>query len=225
MPSTVRTVLEPRRPILRRLPPAELRRRLWHVAPGFLPALLWVVPHRDPIGMPARLAILAIACGTAAAIFYGYRRIARPGDGERLPAVAGYAGSVLLTLLAFPGDIEIGLTVLAVLAFGDGTATAGGLLLGGPSLPWNPRKTWAGLTCFLVAGGSAAAFLHWAERTFNPASVPASVPLGVSLACGIASALVGAIVESVPSRVNDNIRVGFAAAVTAAAVHLPLVHL
>lgn len=223
--ATVRTVFESGRPGLRRLSPAELRRRLWHVAPGFLPALLWLVPHRDPIGMPARLSILAIAFASGATIFLGYRRIARPDDRERLPAVAGYALSVLLTLLVFPGDIEIGLAVLAVLAFGDGMATAGGLLLGGPSLPWNPRKTWAGLACFLVAGGSAAAFVHWAERAFNPASVPADVPATVSLACGIATALVGALVESVPSRINDNIRVGFAAAVTAAAVHLPLVHL
>lgn len=209
---------------IRPLPRTELRRRLWHSAPGLLPALLWLVPHRDPLGLPARVAILTIAMATAAAILVRYRRIARSGDAERLPAVIGYAASVLAAILLFPGDIEIGLTVLAVLAFGDGSATTGGMIFGGPALPWNPRKTWTGFTCFLFVGGSAAAFFHWAESAFNPVAVPASVPFGVSLACGVGAAFAGALAESVPSRVNDNIRVGLAAAVTAAALHLSFVH-
>lgn len=202
----------------------ELRRRVWHVAPGFLPVLLWLVPHRDPLAMPGRIAVPAMAAAAALHVYLGYRRIARPGDRERVAAVAGYAGSVAACLLLFPGDIEIGLTVLAVLAFGDGCATAGGLLLGGPRLPWNRAKTWSGLACFLLAGIPAAALLHWAESAFNAASVPASIPFGVSLVCGAGAALAGAAAESVPSRINDNVRVGLAAAVAAALLHVLLVN-
>jgi len=193
------------------------------MTPGLLPPLLWVIPHRDPLGTPARLAILLLAAGIAAAIFRSYRQIARPGDAERLPAVAGYAGSVLLAILLFPGDVEIGLAVLAVLAFGDGTATAAGLALGGRPLPWNPDKTWTGLAAFALAGGTAAAFLHWAEPAFNPASTPAEIPPQLSLVVGFGAAVAGAAAESVQSRVNDNVRVGMAAAVAAALLHLTLV--
>jgi len=208
---------------VRPLGQTELRRRLWHMSPGLLPAVLWVIPHRDPLGAPARLLILLVVAAVAAAVFRSYRRIARPGDAERLPAVAGYAASVLLTILLFPGDVEIGLAVLAVLAFGDGSATAAGLALGGRRLPWNPAKTWTGLAAFALAGGTAAAFFHWAEPAFNPASVPAAIPPQVSLAVGFGAALAGAAAESVRSRVNDNVRVGLAASLTAALLHLLLV--
>ena len=213
--------IRPRR--IRPLGATELRRRLWHSAPGLLPVLLWLIPHRDPLGPLGRSVALLLAAGLGLTVFLGYRKIARPGDAERLPAVAGYAGSVLLAVLLFPADIEIALVVLAVLAFGDGSATAGGLSLISPPLPWNRRKSWAGFACFLLGGAPAAAFVHWAESAFSPQSVPASIPPAVSLLVGGGAALAGAVAESVPSRVNDNVRVGLAAAVTAAVLHLTLV--
>jgi dolichol kinase len=208
---------------VRALGPTEWRRRLWHVAPGLLPLLLWLVPHRDPLGPAALVAIPAVALAVGGLIYARYRQIARPADGERLPATAGYALSVLVPILLFPGDIEIGLTVLAVLAFGDGSATAGGLLLGGSRLPWNSQKTWAGLACFLLVGVPAAALIHWGESAFNPHAIPASLPFGVSLVCGAAAALAGAAAESVRSPINDNARVGLAAGLAAGATHLWLV--
>ena len=208
---------------IRPLGATELRRRVWHSAPGLLPALLWLVPHRDPLGPLGRSIALLLAAGLGLAVYLGYRRIARPGDAERLPAVAGYAGSVLLAVLLFPGDVEIALVVLAVLAFGDGSATAGGLSFASPPLPWNRRKSWAGFACFLLGGAPAAAFVHWAEAAFNPQSDPASVPAAVSVLVGGGAALAGAVAESVASRVNDNVRVGMAAAIAAALLHLTLV--
>ena len=32
------------------LGPTEFRRRLMHISPGFLPFLLWAIPHQDPWG-------------------------------------------------------------------------------------------------------------------------------------------------------------------------------
>ena len=98
-------------------------------------------------------------------------------------------------------------------------------MIGGATLPWNPRKSWAGLVCFLGFGGTVASLFHWAEPAFNAASIPGTIPLGVSLVCGFGAAFAGAIVESLDSRVNDNIRVGLAAGVAAAGLHLLLVNL
>ena len=40
-----------------------------------------------------------------------------------------------------------------------------GLLVGGPRLPWNPRKTWSGLCGFVLWGTVATAVLiRWTQR-------------------------------------------------------------
>ncbi|MGH7130100.1 MAG: hypothetical protein ACREIV_16125, partial [Planctomycetaceae bacterium] len=133
--------------------------------------------------------------------------------------VAGYAGSVLATLLIFPAHAELGLAVLAVLAFGDGSATLGGMLIGGPRLPWNRAKTVSGLVSFLLVGGATASLVYWGEVYFNPESDTPPVTLGTALLCGFAAAGVSAVAESLPMRLNDNVRVGVTAAATVAVVH------
>ncbi len=129
--------------ISHRLGQNELRRRFWHMSPGLLPILLWLIPHADPMSPTLRLIIVLVAIGCGLAIFVKYRRIQRPEDYGRLTSVMGYAGSVLATVMLFPSALEIGLAVLAILAFGDGAATLGGRLLRGPRLPWNSDKTWS----------------------------------------------------------------------------------
>jgi dolichol kinase len=190
------------------------------MAPGLLPLLLWYFPHRDPISPTLRAIMVVVAFGLAIGIFVGYRRIQRQGESNRrLAAVAGYAASVLLTLIAFPNDAELGLTVLAILAFGDGSATLGGLLIGGPKLPWNRKKTVAGLGCFLVVGGAMASLIYWGETQMNPEAVPPMATVRAAMFCGGLAALVAGLVESIPSRINDNIRVGIAAALTLVLTH------
>jgi dolichol kinase len=164
--------------------------------------------------------MVATVVGIAVRIFVGYRRIRRWGEqDQRLSAVAGYAASVLLTLIAFPGHAELGLTVLAVLAFGDGSATLGGLLIGGPKLPWNRDKTVAGMLCFLIVGGAMSTVIYWGETNMNPEALLPPATILSALVCGGAATVIAAIAESIPSRINDNIRVGVAAAVTAAMAH------
>lgn len=198
---------------------AELRRRVWHMSPGLLPFVLWAFPHRDPISPFLWGIMVATVVGLSLNILLRYRLIAREGDRQRLAATAGYAVSVLVTLLLFPSHAELGLTVLAVLAFGDGSATFGGLLFGGPRLPWNAEKSWSGFVCFLVVGGVAAGVVYWGERYFNPETASPPIPFGTALVCGAAAALAGAAAESIPSRINDNIRVGVASAVVITAMH------
>jgi len=199
---------------------AEWRRRIWHASPGLLPFVLWFVPHRDPISPTLRLVMVALIAVLGGHIYWRYRQIERPGDAERLSAVLGYALSVLVMLLLFPADAELGLTVLAVLAFGDGSATWGGLTFGGPRLPWNQNKTWSGLCTFLVVGTALASLIYWGETYFNPESQEyRAVPFSIALSCAGTAVLLAAIAESLPSRLNDNIRVGVAASIGVTTMH------
>lgn len=190
------------------------------MAPGFLPLLLWFVPHADPVSPRLRVIVIAIIAVLGAFIFARYRQIARPGElRDRTATVVGYAGSVLAMLLLFPADLELAMTVLAVLAFGDGSATLGGLLIGGPNLPWNRKKTWAGLLCFLLVGSAMASVVYWGETHFNPEALGPRIPFTTALICGSAAACVAGLVESLPLRLPDNIRVGLSAAITVVIAH------
>jgi dolichol kinase len=196
-----------------RISAAELRRRVWHISPGCLAVILWFVPHRDPISPTLQWVLFAIISLLALRIFVQYRLIRRTGErGSRgTAAVLGYAVSVMASLLLFPAQAEIGLAVLSILAFGDGAATLGGLLANRRPLPWNPEKTWAGLLSFLVVGTLTTAVIYWRETHNLEAQTP-GVSFGVALLCAGLACGIAAIAESVHSRINDNIRVGIAAA-------------
>lgn len=198
----------------------EWRRRFWHMSPGVLPFLLWLFPHRDPLSPTLWLIMVGIGIALALNVFLRYRAIQRDGDQERSAAVLGYACSVIALLIAFPAHIQLGLALLAILAFGDGSATLIGKLVGGPRLPWNAGKTWSGLTAFLCVGTLLAATVYWGETWFNTESpefrqlqwpTAVFVTLPAVLAAGVA--------ESVHSRWNDNIRVGVVAGVLLCVMH------
>ncbi len=159
-------------------------------------------------------------------VFWRYHRIERHHDRERVAAVMGYALSVLAMLLMFPQHAELGLTVLAVLAFGDGSATWGGLTFGGPKLPWNPKKTWAGLASFLAVGIPLAAVIYWGETYFNSESLEyKTISFTTALFCAGAAVSFAAIAESVTAPINDNIRVGLASALGITIMHALLLGL
>jgi len=190
------------------------------MCPGLLPMVLWFVPHADPLSPVLRGIMAAVVLVLGGAIFVRYRKIERSrADFNRAGAVFGYAGSVLLTLLLFPAHAELGLTVLAVLAFGDGSATLGGKAIGGAKLPWNHEKTVSGLVSFMIVGIPVASAFYWGEVYFNPESASPPVGWSTALLCGGSATVAAAIAESIPSRINDNIRVGVTAAVVVVAVH------
>src|SRR5690606_23933522 len=115
--------------------------------------------------------------------------------------VLGYAASVMAMLLAAPDLPQLGLSVLAVLAFGDGTATLVGKLVGGPRLPWNRDKTWSGLTAFLLAGTVTASLYYWGETWFNTDNPQyREIPFSTALTCGAIMTFTAAVAESVRSR-------------------------
>ncbi len=126
-------------------------------------------------------------------------------------AVLGYVTPILAGILLFPGRAELGLMTLQILALGDGSATFGGLLLKGPHLPWNRRKTFSGFFCFLVAGTSASTYCYWSEA--RPA-----LPLSEVFSICSTATICAALVESMPIRSNDNLRVGLTALVAGAVI-------
>jgi phytol kinase len=213
-----------------RLGPTEIRRRAHHILPGFLPVLLWVIPHPHPWIVTSVVAAVIVAA--AIVTFVRFHCIQRESEGRNdcIVAVASYAGSILVTLLLFAPHLEVAFLVLGVLAFGDGSATLGGMLFGARPLPWNPKKTVVGTACFLLVGAPMAAVLfwgeaqaHWAQAHRGGLALSHPTDFAVALAIALVATGAGAIAESLPSRTNDNLRVGVVAAIAASLMQLLLV--
>lgn len=195
-----------------RLGQAELRRRLLHMLPGLLPLLLWLYPHQYPDWEPQiRIWVAGLAMLLA---FFGlkhFQSVARNGESAGLGSVLGYSFAVLGSLAIAPQHPEYSLIVLTILAFGDGSATLGGMLIGGPRLFWNRNKTWAGLLCFAACGTIVASLAYWGEVRPTPAWQDALVIGGIIAAAA-------ALAESLPLSMNDNFRVGIVTMVACFAV-------
>lgn len=187
----------------------EVKRKLVHVAVGGFAFLLRFLTW-------PQAALMALA-----AFLFNWQVLPRIG-GKRLwrePDLASgypigillYPLSVLGLILLFRRQLWMAAAVWGVLAFGDGMATIVGRAAGGPRLPWNPDKGWAGSLAFVVFGGlGAAVLIAWTLRLplelvpFETARI-----LGVSLA--LAALL--ALVESAPTTLDDNLTVPLAGAV------------
>ncbi len=189
----------------------ESRRRLWHMAPGLLPFPLQMIAHKDPISAFLWWIIISIFVVVTGYIFIRFRRISRSPDDLGNAAIAGYAASVLLTLVFFPDRIEVGLSVLSILAFGDGSASLFGQMFRGPTLPWNRGKSWSGFLAFLLVGGLMTGWIYWGECQ-NPEAVDPPLTFLTALLLTAPAVAACAFIESIPSRINDNIRVGVTAA-------------
>jgi dolichol kinase len=169
-----------------------------------------------------RVILILASLGLGIGIFAKYRQIQREEDHGRLMSVIGYAGSVLAMLMLFPADLELGLTVLAILAFGDGAATFFGRFIQGRKLPWNREKTWSGFLGFLCVGTPMAAIIFWGETHNLEAQTP-GVSFPTAFLYASVATFTAAVAESLPSRINDNIRVGLTAAVSLVVIHLGIV--
>ena len=203
----------------RPLPYRELKRRFWHMAPGLLAFGLHIFPHADPMSNLMKMIVFGCCAVIGIKVLLGFQQIQRQGEGAGVAAVAGYALSVLVMTLLFPAALELGLAVLSILAFGDGSATLIGLLLRGPRLPWNSAKSWSGFLGFISVGSLMTAWIYWGE-THNPEAAEPAVSFGFALALTMPAVVASALAESVRSRINDNVRVGITAAVSLAILHL-----
>lgn len=195
-----------------RISRSELRRRLWHMSPGLLPFVFAAIPHKDPLSLDARAIMVGVAATIAFSLLRDARNIARTRDENLTSNVLGYLIPVVSLLVLFPATPELGMTLLAILAFGDGSATVGGLLLKGPSLPWNRKKTWAGLVSFLICAAPLALLAFVANASPTP-------ELSHVLAVVVTASAAGAIAETLPLKFNDNVSVGAVGTVAILAIH------
>jgi dolichol kinase len=166
-----------------------------------MPFVLTLVPHRDPVGWKLRSIVVLLTFGLVAFALRREKLFARAGERGWATSVVSYGIITSLLLVAFPGQLELGMVVTIIIALGDGSATLAGLILRGRKLPWNEAKSWVGLTAFLICGGSLATLAYWCEA--RPGVSPA-----LAFVCVMPAVFAAALAESLPVRLNDNIRVG-----------------
>lgn len=159
----------------------------------------------------------AALCAVAALFFnafvlprIGGRNLYRQADRLRgFPlGILLYPLAVLLLILVFPRRLDIAAATWGILAVGDGLATLVGRRSRGGRLPWNPDKSWAGTSAFVLGGAVAGVFFAWW-------TAPAIHPLpdrSFTLVAPIVAAIVAAFVESIPVRLDDNLSVPAVAA-------------
>ncbi len=181
-----------------RLSAGELFRQTVHIGAGFLAlALRWVSP-------------LHLSWLAATGLCFNAMILPRLGGlglwrreeewNRRAPGIVLYPLTVLLLLLIFSRRPEVAAAGWGLLAFGDGAASLAGLAWGRRRLPWNPAKSWAGLTAYwLLGGGAVGVLVQWvAPGDFDGRFVWA-MSFGVAFAA--------ALLESMPSRLDDNLAV------------------
>jgi uncharacterized protein (TIGR00297 family) len=189
------------------LAPSEVKRKLVHVAAGGFAFLLRDLPWPQ---------VAALAGGAFAFNLLLLPRIGGKGLWREEEHGRGYPLGILLyplavlgLVLAFHDRLELAAALWAILAFGDGMASFVGQWLGGPRLPWNARKGWAGFLAFVLFGAAGATvLLGWTLRLPPPLwgsawIVGLTVPLAVFCA----------LVESLPTTLDDNLTVPLAGAV------------
>ncbi|MDQ1261362.1 MAG: Cytidylyltransferase family protein [Euryarchaeota archaeon] len=103
-----------------------------------------------------------------------------PGEGALYNALG-----ILFALSVLRNNYAAAISVVLILALGDGFATYIGTRYGKHKLPWNKNKTFEGSIGF-AAGAICALFVM---------PIPATIPVVMS----------ATIIESLPLRVNDNI--------------------
>lgn len=196
---------------------SEAARKSVHIVFGAAALLLrWLTP------------LQALACALVAAAFnllllHRLTRgaLLRSGERERRfsPGILLYPLVVAALIAVFHRRLELAAAVWGLLAFGDGMATVVGLWLGGPRLPWNPRKTWSGLAAFVLCGTVAAAVLiRWTQRGvldaaggdgraaawIGDAFLDPAAPAFLLAGCAVAAAA-AALAESLDTGVDDNL--------------------
>jgi len=186
---------------------AELQRKLVHIAVGGFALLLRFLTWPQA----ALMAVAAFGFNWQVLPRVGGRGLWRdPEHAKGYPlGILLYPLSVLGLVLVFRHELWMAAAIWGVLALGDGMASLAGQYVGGPRLPWNPRKGWAGFVAFVAFGTAAASFLTaWTlglplHAWTSPRVLLLTIPLATFCA----------LVESAPTTLDDNFTVPLAGAV------------
>src|ERR1043165_616361 len=137
--------------------------------------------------------------------------IMRPDEGY-YNGVWIYPGALAVCFLIFPLYAAFG--AWAVLAFGDAAAAYAGRTIPKYKLPWNKKKSFAGLLAFAVCavfGAYISLYLMPCPLFLTVSQTP---ELGFVWTLAVLASVAGAIVESLDTKIDDNVRVPLAAAIT-----------
>ncbi|MCG6954847.1 MAG: DUF92 domain-containing protein [Gemmatimonadetes bacterium] len=191
---------------------AELPRKVVHAAVGLCALLLrWVPPWIAWIGAAAAVLFNALFVHRVTGGIFLREHEREQGFST---GVVLYPAAVLGLLVVFFQQLELAAAAWGILAFGDAAATLAGLAVGGPALPWNPRKRWSGLVAFIVVGTVAAALLlQWTELGSSPwvSGALRGSTIFLWTAC-MKAAGAAALVESLDTGWDDNFLLAAAAA-------------
>jgi uncharacterized protein (TIGR00297 family) len=173
--------------------PAEWTRKAVHAGFGLCALTLRYLDWR----VAAALALAALAFNVFLMPRVG-RAIYRDAGRLRDTGIVAYPAMVLLLIVVFHGPyMPVAAAVWAMMAFGDPAAAIAGRTVGGPTLPWNPEKTWVGLLAdWAVAGSSAVLVFLFVSRRTPQLDATAILMIGAGLF---------AFLESVRSGLDDNI--------------------
>jgi len=195
---------------------SSLSRKIIHIGTGPIFVLCWLLFNNAPsarwlaaivpLGITAQFALVGL---NVISDEQAVKAMSRSGERREIlhgPLFYGIA-FVLLTLLYWK-DSPIGITALMVMCGGDGLADIVGGRFGKGTLPWSPRKTWAGSLAVFLGGFlfTAVVLAVFFNNGIFPGTVIASLP-ALALIC-----LVSALVESMPFTDIDNLSVPAAAA-------------
>ncbi len=173
---------------------AEAARKALHIGMGgfalLLPSITWL-----QAALAAGVACLFNVFVLPRMVPYFLRR--EEGEKGYSVGIALYPLVLLVLLVLFRRNLPVAAAGWGYLAFGDGFASLTGLLFGGPRLPWNSRKTFAGFFGYLFFGFLGASFLY--------GFLSSRIPSSSELICLLAGALAGAAMESLPSELDDNV--------------------
>ncbi len=173
---------------------ADAKRKAIHAGMGVLALLLAVLDWRGA----ALLAGAALVFNLFVMPRIGraiYRDPTRPRD----TGIVAYAAAVLALVLLYRHHLAIAASVWGMLAFGDPAAAIAGRALGGPRLPWNSQKTWAGLAANFLVSAAAGMFLYRFVSLAGPATTTAGTGAVVAAAAAFA------LLESLRTGIEDNL--------------------
>ncbi len=181
-------------------------RQLEHLAPLGFAFLLPYLPYWAVVGLACLALVHALVVSPRL-----IRVTTREDEARRgfSPGKIYYALAVLVLVLVFKERLYIAACVWAILAAGDSFSNLIGRRLGGPALPYNGRKTFAGSFSFWFFGALAG----WVLAVWNaPGERPWERP-GLALFAATA-ALLCALAESLPAVIDDNLAVSWVGALT-----------
>ena len=182
---------------------SEVSRQAAHIAAGLFALLLrWLTWWQA-----ALLGVVAIAVNRVL-LPRLVPTLSRPGESGTgwMSGIVLYPMAVLALVLCLPSRLEIVAAAWGILAAGDGFATLVGAHVRSARLPWNPAKSVAGLTAFIVFGSLAgSALAAWTDAMDR-------VPLWWIVIAPPVAAVVAGFVETAPIRVDDNLTVPATAA-------------